>query len=254
MELQSKTVVVTGAARGIGLAIAKRLASKGCHLALLDLDEQGLQQVKSDYFDSQVKVNTYVCDVSNETQVVAIFKQINDDMGSIHGLVNNAGVLRDATLIKVKEGRLINKMSEEDFSLVVDVHLKGAFLCGREAASNMALNQVEDACIINISSGAYRGNFGQSNYSAAKAGMVAMSQVWAKELGRHNIRSMAIAPGVIETDMLRSMPKEPLQQLTNQVPLKRIGQPDHIAQTVQHILENDYLSGGVIDVCGGLFF
>jgi 3-oxoacyl-[acyl-carrier protein] reductase len=187
------------------------------------------------------------------SQNSGLFQSILRDFGAIHGLVNNAGVLRDSRLVKVRDGRVVGKMSAEEFDLVVDVHMRGSFLCAREAASHMIECGVEDACIMGISSGAFRGNFGQTNYSAAKAGIVAMSRVWSKELAPYNIRSMAIAPGTIETDMLRSMPAEALTKMASQVPLGRIGSVNNIAQSVAFILENNYVSGGVIDVSGGLY-
>lgn len=252
MELQGKVVAITGGGKGIGRAIALRLAKQGVKLALLDLDDAAMADTIGMVAEAGSEARAYNCNVADEPTVEATFAQIVADFGAIHGLVNNAGILRDAQIIKVKDGKVVKKMSGDHYSLVVDVHMKGAFLCAREAATHMVEGGIEEGCIINMSSIAYHGNFGQSNYSAAKAGIVAQSRVWAKELGKYGIRSMAIAPGTIDTELLRSMPAEILDQIAASIPLKRIGDVDNIAQTVQHILENNYLSGDVIEVSGGV--
>ncbi len=253
MNIHGKVIAITGGGRGIGREIAKSLAKKGAKLALLDLDKSAMDETAELVKVLGSQARCYQCDVADEETVVSTFQQIVADFGSIEGLVNNAGILRDATLIKVADGKVVKKMSADHFSLVVDVHMKGAFLCAREAASHMVEQDVKEGCIINMSSGAFRGNFGQTNYSAAKAGIVAMSRVWAKELARFNIRSMAIAPGAIETDLLRSMPEDVLAAMAKTIPLGRIGRVKNISQTVDLILENDYLTGDVIDVNGGFF-
>ncbi len=252
MDIQGKVVAITGGGRGIGRSIAVYLANKGAKLALLDLDDDAMAETVGLVAEAGSEARPYNCNVADEETVVSTFNQIVADFGAIHGVVNNAGILRDGQLIKVKDGKVVKKMSAEHYSLVVDVHMKGAFLCAREAAAHMVECGVEEGVIVNMASIAYHGNFGQSNYSAAKAGIVAQSKVWAKELGKYNIRSMAIAPGTIETELLRSMPAEALAQIAGAVPLKRIGDVSNIAQTVVQIFENDYLSGDVIEVSGGI--
>ncbi|HDY83429.1 MAG TPA: SDR family oxidoreductase [Halieaceae bacterium] len=252
MELQGKVVVITGGGKGIGRAIAIRLARQGVKLALLDLDEPAMAETIELVKEAGSEARGYNCNVADEPTVETTFAQIAKDFGAIHGLINNAGILRDAQLIKVKDGKVVKKMSGDNYDMVIDVHMKGAFLCAREAATYMVEGGIEEGCIISMSSLAYHGNFGQTNYSAAKAGIVAQSKVWAKELGRFGIRSMVIAPGTIDTTLLRSMPADILQQIADTIPLKRIGDVDNIAQTVQHILENNYLSGDVYEVSGGV--
>jgi 3-oxoacyl-[acyl-carrier protein] reductase len=173
------------------------------------------------------------------------------DFGALHGLVNNAGILRDGLLLKVKDGEIVKKMSLAEWQAVIDVNLTGVFLCGREAATKM----VELGCagaIINISSVSRAGNMGQTNYSAAKAGVAAMSVTWAKELARYNIRSAAIAPGFIGTEMIASMKPEALAKMEAQIPLRRVGTPEEIAHTAAFIFENDYITGRVIETDGGI--
>lgn len=254
MKIQDKIIVITGGGKGIGRATALRLAKQQAKIALIDLDEAAMEETIALVKEAGSEARGYKCNVADEAVVENTFENIVKDFGALHGLVNNAGILRDGMLIKVKDGKVIKKMSAEQYSLVVDVHMKGAFLCTREAATHMVEQNIQEGCIISMSSGAYHGNFGQTNYSAAKAGIVAMSRVWSKELAKFNIRSMAIAPGTIETDMLRSMPNDALANLAKMVPLGRIGDTDNIAQTIQFILENDYMSGDVIEVNGGMFF
>lgn len=252
MDIQGKVVAITGGGRGIGRSIAVYLANKGAKLAVLDLDDEAMAETVALVAEAGSEARAYNCNVADEETVVNTFNAIVADFGAIHGVVNNAGILRDAQLIKVKDGKVVKKMSADHYSLVVDVHMKGAFLCAREAAAHMVELGVEEGVIVNMSSIAYHGNFGQTNYSAAKAGIVAQSRVWAKELGKYNIRSMAIAPGTIETELLRSMPEDALNMIAGAVPLKRIGDVSNIAQTVVQIFENDYLSGDVIEVSGGM--
>lgn len=252
MLLDNRVIAITGGAKGIGFEIAQALKVKGAKLALLDLNQEALDEAISQLHGQDNSVRGYICNVADEAQVVKTFEAIVAEFGAVHGVINNAGIIRDAQLLKVKEGKVIDRMSAENYSLVVDVHMKGAFLCAREAAAHMIEGKVEDGCIINMSSVAAAGNFGQTNYSAAKSGMAAQSRVWAKELGRFGIRSMTVAPGIIMTDMLASMPEARRQGLADMVPLQRVGEVSHIAQTVIHILENDYLTGTVIEVSGGL--
>lgn len=251
MLIENRVIAITGGAKGIGFEIAQSLRAKGAKIALLDLNQEALNEAATSLGGGDT-VRTYICNVADEAQVVSTFNCIVADFGAVHGLINNAGIIRDAQLLKVKDGKVVDRMSAENYSLVVDVHMKGAFLCAREAAAHMIETGVEDGCIINMSSVAAAGNFGQTNYSAAKSGMAAQSRVWAKELGRYGIRSMTVAPGIIMTDMLRSMPPARRQGMADMVPIQRVGEVAHIAQTVAHILENDYLTGTVIEVSGGL--
>lgn len=153
-------------------------------------------------------------------------------------------------MVREKDGE-ISKLSLSHWQAVIDVNLTGVFLCGREAAVQM-IKGGEGGCIVNISSISRAGNMGQSNYSAAKAGVATLATVWAKELARYNIRANAVAPGFIETDMTGSMPPQVLDKIISGIPLKRMGQPENIAHTVAYLMENDYVSGRVMEVDGAL--
>ena len=252
MKLKDKTIAITGGGRGLGAAMAQRLAMQGCNLALIDLDESSLAQTKASCEQAgAAKVVAYTANVAVEAEVVALFNRIAQDFGALHGLVNNAGITRDALTLKYKDGKLVSKMTLEQWQLVIDVNLTGVFLCGREAAEKMIELDCK-GCIINISSISRHGNMGQLNYSASKAGVQSMAVVWAKEFARHGIRAAAVAPGFIGTEMVMSMKPEAREKLTSGIPLKRVGEPDEIAQTVQFIFENDYVSGRCFDVDGAL--
>ena len=252
MDLNSKTIVITGGARGLGGAMALRLSRRGAKLALVDLDEGQLDTMASECREAgSPEVRTYVCNVAREADVEALFGTIATDFGALDGLVNNAGITRDAMLLKYKDGEQVGKMTLEQWQTVIDVNLTGVFLCGREAAAKM-IELGNGGCIINISSIARAGNMGQTNYSAAKAGVQAMAVVWAKELARYGIRAAAIAPGFIGTEMVMSMKPEARERIEAMIPARRVGDPDEIARAVQFIFENDYFSGRCIDVDGAL--
>ncbi len=252
MKIAGKTIAITGAGRGLGAAMAKRLASAGARLALVDLDEQALLETQTACVKAgSPLVEFYVANVAEEGPVEALFAKIASDFDALHGLVNNAGITRDALLLKYEDGEQVSKMTLEQWQAVIDVNLTGVFLCGREAAAVM-IELACEGCIINISSISRHGNVGQTNYSAAKAGVQAMAVTWAKELARYGIRTASIAPGFIATEMVMAMKPEAREKLTKAIPATRMGEPDEIAQTVQFILENDYVSGRCFDIDGGL--
>jgi 3-oxoacyl-[acyl-carrier protein] reductase len=164
-------------------------------------------------------------------------------------LVNNAGITRDGLFIRVKNGTA-STMPLEDFQSVLNVNLSGVFLCTREAAVKMAANG--SGVVINISSICRAGNFGQTNYSASKAGVDAMTVAWSKELAKYNIRCAAIAPGYVKTEMVAAIKPEVLEKITSQVPLKRFGEMQEISRTVSFIIENDFVNGRILEIDGGL--
>lgn len=251
MDLKNKTIVITGAARGLGAAMAKRLATHRCNLALVDLDAAAITDTTDAAEQAGAKVKAYSANVADENDVIKLFDDVVHDFGGVDGLVNNAGITRDALLVKYKDGELVSKMSLEHWQQVIDVNLTGVFLCGREAAQRMIESESKGA-IINISSISRAGNMGQTNYAATKAGVQAMAVTWAKELSRYGIRVAAVAPGVINTEMVASMKEAAREKLTAGIPLRRIGEPDEIARTVEFIFQNDYISGRCFDIDGGL--
>jgi 3-oxoacyl-[acyl-carrier protein] reductase len=250
MEVSCKTVVITGGGRGIGRAVAERLGRDGARVALLDVNSADLETTRAALEGKGVMARGYEVNVAVEDQVVATMDQIMSDFGRIDVMVNNAGILRDAMLVKAKDGAITGKMSLAQWQAVIDVNLTGVFLCGREAAERMILGG-SGGVIINISSVSRHGNAGQSNYSAAKAGVAALTVVWAKELARYGIRSGTISPGGTRTDILASMRPEMLEKLLTPVPLRRFGEPEEIAAAAAFIVSNDYFSGRSIDLDGG---
>ncbi len=251
MELKDKVVVITGGGQGLGRQMALRLAAKGAKLALIDLNQEKLDETVGLVAEAGSEAKSYIANVADEAQVESTFAQIADNFGRIDGLVNNAGITRDGLFIKAKEGKVVQKMSLEHWQQVIDVNLTGVFLCAREAATHMIEGDTQGV-IINISSISRSGNMGQTNYTAAKAGVANMAVTWAKELSRYGIRVGAVAPGFIETDMTAGMKPEALEKVCSVIPMKRLGLPDEIAHSVEYILENDYFTGRVIECDGGL--
>lgn len=250
MDLRGKTILVTGAGRGLGAAMAKRLAERGADLALVDLDDRGLVAVRDACRAFGVRAETYSANVAIEHEVVQTYDRVVADFGRLDGSIANAGILRDGLLVKAKDGEITGKLSLEQWQAVIDVNLTGVFLCGREAAERM-IRLGNGGCIINISSLSRAGNFGQSNYSAAKAGVAALTVVWAKELARYDIRVNAIAPGFIKTEMVAGMKPEMLEKMAAGIPVKRLGEPEEIAATAEFIFANEYLNGRVLEIDGG---
>ena len=251
MKLQNKVVVVTGAAKGIGRAIALAFAERGAVPVLLDVDEASLQESKALCIQAGANPGVFACNVASEEQVIATFKQILERHGSIDVLVNNAGITRDAMLLSITDGQVTKRMTLEQWQMVMDVNLTGVFLCAREAATYM-VERKTTGLIINISSISRAGNMGQTNYAAAKAGVVAMTVSWAKELARFGIRVGAIAPGFTATDMVMSMKPEARDKMMSVVPLKRSAEVTEMAHAALFIAENDYFTGRVLELDGGL--
>jgi 3-oxoacyl-[acyl-carrier protein] reductase len=250
MKIDGKTVLITGAGRGLGAAMALDLAARGASLALLDLGEAELEAVAAKCAALGANARAYVANVADETQMSAAFDGAVAHFGRLDCAIANAGILRDGLLVKVKDGAVVGKLDLAQWRAVIDVNLTGVFLTGREAAERM-IRLGNGGCIINISSLSRAGKFGQSNYSAAKAGVAALTVVWAKELARHRIRVNAIAPGFIKTEMVAGMKPEILEKMAAGIPVQRLGEPAEIASTVAFILENDYVNGRVIEVDGG---
>ncbi|HEV3332422.1 MAG TPA: 3-oxoacyl-ACP reductase FabG [Bryobacteraceae bacterium] len=241
--LRDKVVIVTGAAAGIGRATARRFMQEGCRVAAWDVTD-----AKPENGGMFQKV-----DVSIAASVETAVQEVINRWGAIHVLVNNAGILRDAQLVKYKEGAVAGVMSDEQFDAVIGVNLRGVFLCTRAVAAHMMKNG--GGVILNASSvvGLY-GNFGQTNYVATKAGVIGMTRVWARELGKYKIRVNAVAPGFIATDMVKSMPEKVLQGMRDHTPLGRMGQPEDIANAYVWLASDaaSFVTGAVLSVDGGV--
>jgi 3-oxoacyl-[acyl-carrier protein] reductase len=240
--LKDKVVIVTGGAAGIGLATARRFAQEGCRVASWDVKEGETQP--GGVFQK--------VDVTVPASVEAAVEEVVARWGGVRVLVNNAGILRDGMLIKYKEGVVAGIMSDEQFDSVIAVNLKAVFTCTRAVAPRMI--QGGGGVILNASSvvGLY-GNFGQTNYVATKAGVIGMTRVWARELGKHQIRVNAVAPGFIATEMVRQMPERVLQGMVGHTPLGRIGQPEDIANAYAWLASDQasFITGAVLSVDGG---
>jgi 3-oxoacyl-[acyl-carrier protein] reductase len=251
VDVRGKTVLITGAGRGIGRSIALFLAERGADLALLDMTAADIEETAALCAREGATTRSYVANVADEAAVVASLNQVVHDFGRLDGLVNNAGIVRDSLLIKVKEGEIVGKMTLAQWQAVIDVNLTGVFLCGREAAEHM-IRLKRGGVIVNISSISRAGNSGQTNYSAAKAGVAAMTVTWARELARYQIRVGAVAPGFIHTPMVAGMKPEMLAKVTAPVPLQRLGEPGEIAQAVGFVFANEFFTGRCLEVDGGL--
>lgn len=250
MQLQDKLVVVTGGGRGIGRAMAVAFAQKRANVALLDLNSADLEQARAECESHGVRAGTYLCNVASEAQMIAALDAVVRDFGRLDVMINNAGITKDAMLVKAQDGKVTAKMSLSQWQAVIDVNLTGVFLGAREAAERM-IHLGSGGVIISVSSISRSGNMGQTNYTAAKAGVAAMTVVWAKELARHGIRAGAIAPGFTRTEILDAMKPEMIERMLGTVPLRRMAEPAEMAHAAVFIAENDYFSGRVIELDGG---
>ena len=249
MDVRGSKVLVTGAASGMGRVFALELAKAGASVAACDLNLAGAQETAG----MAKGIVALEADVSKEDQVQGAIKKAAEALGGLNVLVNNAGLFKDALLVKVdKDSGEIKRMSLANWQKVIDVDLTGPFLCTREFAAHCIETKTQPAVVVNISSIARYGNAGQSNYSAAKAGLVADTDLWAKELARYGIRTGAIAPGFVDTPILQGMKPEVLEGMLKPVPLRRVAKPEEIYLAVKFIIECDYFTGRCIDIDGGM--
>jgi NAD(P)-dependent dehydrogenase (short-subunit alcohol dehydrogenase family) len=235
-----KVALVTGAANGIGKAIAIKLVDDGYFVVAVDTDDSSGNQLQSDMgIDHLIFKKVDIC---KSDQVEELFIQVQRDYGHVDALVNNAGIIRD---------NMIWRMSEDDFDLVINVNLKGTWLMCRQAA--LFMKEQTFGRIVNIASRAWLGNRGQSNYSASKAGVVALTRVLALELGKYNVLVNAIAPGLIDTPLTQKLPADVLQKLIEAQPTKTMGKPGDIAETVAFLLADNtgFITGQTLYVDGG---
>jgi 3-oxoacyl-[acyl-carrier protein] reductase len=244
MRLDGKVAVVTGAGQGIGLETAKLYASEGAKIVIADINEDSGAKAVEEITSTGGTASFVRTNIAKSTEAKNLMSETQNIYGNIDILLNNAGIMRDATLLK---------MTEEDFDQVIDVNLKGTFNCTQAVAPIMMEQQ--KGKIINVSSivGLY-GNFGQTNYVATKAGIIGMTKVWARELGRKNICVNVVCPGFIETEMLMSVPEKILGMMKEKVPLGRFAQPLDVAKVYLFLASDDadYVNGAVISVDGGV--
>ncbi len=243
MRLKDKVAIVTGAGRGIGLVTAQTFAREGAKVALCDLDLPEVQAAAEEIRKSGGQAMAFQANTARTASVQELLSKVVAEFGRVDILVNNAGIIRDKQLLK---------MEEADFDAVIEVNLKGVYLCTRHVAEVMAANG--GGVILNASSVvALYGNFGQTNYVASKAGVIGMTKVWARELGRKGIRVNAVAPGFIETRMTEGIPDKVMEQLVGKVPLGRMGKPQDIANAYLWLASDEasYVTGHVLSVDGG---
>ncbi len=248
MELKDKKVILTGGAKGIGYEIARHLINEGAYLGILDIDfsRKSFQSIKK-----SSKIFLSNCDVTNKDAVKDSVDQYFDKYGEIDVLINNAGIIYNEPLIIIKDRKLI-KHDLKMWHKVISNDLDSVFIVTMEVVEKMILKRTKGV-ILNISSISADGNAGQSAYSAAKAGVNALTSTWAKELGHWGIRVNGIAPGFCDTESTKqNMKTKALDQLRSQIPLKRLGHPAEIAAGVISILKNNYINGKTIGIDGGL--
>ena len=222
--LESKIAVITGGGRGIGKATAQLFTNEGATVVIAEFDEVSGQSTANELGAHYIKT-----DISNEESVNALFNFVSSKFGQLDILVNNAGILADSTL---------KKLDSDSFDAVINVNLRGVYLCGR-AAANIMIEQ-GSGVILNASSVvAHHGNFGQTNYVASKAGVIGITKVWARELGKDGIRVNAVAPGFIQTNMTAGMPEKVVDMMGEKVPLKRWGQPEDVANAYTFLASDE---------------
>ena len=243
MRLEDRKAIVTGAGRGIGRAIVAAFTREGADVAVCDVNAAAIHALAGELEPLGRRILPVVVDVTRKAQVDAMVSRATEAFGRVDILVNNAGIIRD---------KMLHKMDEEDFDAVIAVHLKGAWLCCRAVVAGMRERQY--GRIINMSSiSGKTGNVGQTNYSAAKAGIVGLTKAAALELARHNVTVNAIMPAFVDTDMTRSMPEDARQHSIAMIPMQRVGEPEEIANAAVFLASDEagYVTGAVLEVTGG---
>ncbi len=243
-RLQDKVAVITGGSAGLGKATALLFAAEGATVSIWDVNQEAGDALVAELEAAGRKAEFRRINVADTAAVDQAMGAVQETFGSLDILINNAGITRDGTLLK---------MEEEQFDQVIDVNLKGVFNCGRAAARLMTAQG--HGAIVNTSSVvALYGNFGQTNYVATKAGVVGMTKVWARELGRKGVRVNAVAPGFIATEMVMAMPEKVRDMMADKTPMQRLGKPEEIARAYLYLASDEasFVHGTVLSVDGGL--
>jgi 3-oxoacyl-[acyl-carrier protein] reductase len=250
MRLKDKVTLVTGGAAGIGKATALRFAEEGAKVVICDVNEEAGNALLAELGP---EARFYKVNVADRQEVQAWVDDVVAHYGRVDVLINNAGILRDGLFVRVKDGQLVKQMEEAAWDAVIDVNLKGVFNCTQAVTPTMI--KQGGGVVVNASSvvGLY-GNFGQTNYVATKAGVIGMTKVWARELGRYNVRVNAVAPGFIMTEMVQQMPENILNDMKSHTPLGRLGEPRDIANAYLWLASDEaaFVHGTTISVDGGI--
>jgi 3-oxoacyl-[acyl-carrier protein] reductase len=249
-RLQDRICLITGGASGIGKATAQAFADEGAVVLIGDVNEQAGRALAGALGN---RAEFATVNVADRASVQAWVEAAAARHGRVDVLVNNAGIVRDSQLVRVKDGELLKQMSESDFDLVISINLKGVFAC-TQAVAPVMIRQGRGVILNASSVVGLDGNFGQTNYVAAKAGVIGMTKVWARELGRYNIRVNAVAPGFTATEILANMPEKVLESMKARTPLGRLGQPEDIAKAYVFLASDEaaFITGAVLRVDGGL--
>ncbi|MCU7835989.1 MAG: SDR family NAD(P)-dependent oxidoreductase [gamma proteobacterium symbiont of Taylorina sp.] len=245
MDIQNKIAIVTGGASGLGHEITKDLLSNGAKVVVYDIDQTALDNMEKDE-----NLLTVQCDLTKEEDIQKAIDKTLEKFSKIEILINNAGILYSEPLINIMSKE--KRHSLKNWQKIIDINLTAPFILTTYIAEHMVMNRIKGV-IINISSISAKGNIGQSAYSAAKAGLESVTKVWAKELGGFGIRSVAIAPGFMDTESTHNAISDKLlDEIKKQTPIKKLGKAEHIASTVMFIIENEHLSGKILEIDGGL--
>ncbi|MBY0267153.1 MAG: 3-oxoacyl-ACP reductase FabG [Burkholderiales bacterium] len=244
MRLKDKVAIITGAGRGIGQATALKFAREGARVMVCDIKQDWIDETVQQCKATGAQAIGQIADVRDMKSLEAMVKRTVDEWGRVDVLVNNAGIVSDAQ---------VKNMTEEQFDNVIEINLKGVYNCTK-AVVNKMLEQQSGVILNSSSIVGLHGNFGQTNYAAAKFGVIGMAKTWARELGRKGIRSNAVCPGFISTPIISSVPEKVITALEDRVPMGRLGKPEEIANTFAFLASDEasYINGAVIEVSGGL--
>ncbi len=253
MDIREARAIVTGAASGLGQHFALQLARAGASVAAGDIELKGLERLPATAEACADRIWISRLDVSQEASVAAFVKEAAQRFNGINVVINNAGILRDG-LLAAQEGTWIKKLPTAQWKQVLDVNLTGPYLVTREVIADGLARNCKGMVVVNISSISHDGNPGQSNYSASKAGLDACTRTWALELAKYGVRVGGVAPGVVDTPMLKHISDQAMKSLVEDIPLGRIGNPHEIWLAVKFIIECEFFTGRVIEVDGGASF